>query len=367
MLKLLIYIFKIFCQTKYYTMNKYCNIVYLFVLIILLACCTRDEIVIPEPPVILSTNGAYILSEGGITPGSSMLSFYSISADSFYADIFNPGTLGLFTDGLIIINKNLYLTEQGNFGSAGKIYKLDTNGTAITSQVTGTNPYSLTTANNKIYITNGPASNVSVLDINNFSLITTINVGAYPQEIISIGNKVFVCNTSIFGGAQDSTVSVIDATTDQIVETIVVQKDPSSLAITNDNKLIVGCPGQFGFAYIIDPDAYNKIDSFLSIDGMGKDIAVDNGSNEIYFISGSNNITKIDIASRVSVVVIANPNPASTFFYGYNFDLSNKKHYVCDARNFTVSGSLYIYDENGTLEQTFTTGIAPRRVVFKID
>ena len=32
------------------------------------------------------------------------------------------------TDGLIFINSNLYLTEQGNYGSSGKIYKLDTNG-----------------------------------------------------------------------------------------------------------------------------------------------------------------------------------------------------------------------------------------------
>ena len=339
----------------------------MLVLILSLSSCTRDEIIIPEPPFIPSTDGAYILSEGGVTPGTSSLSFYSISADSFYTSIFSPGILGLFPDGLMVFNNNLYLTEQGNYGSAGRIYKCDTSGTVLTSQVVGTNPYSLSVANNKIYITNGPASNVSVLDVNSLALIKTIAVGVYPQEILALDNKVFVCNTSMFGGAQDSTVSVIDALTDQVVATITVQKDPSSLAVTNDSNLIVGCPGQYGYAYIVDPGSYNKIDSFLSIDGMGKDIAVDTESEDIFFISISNNITVINLASRVSVVVINNPNPGTCFFYGYNYDYINKKHYVCDARSFTTNGSLYIYDENGTLENTFTTGVSPRRVVFKID
>ena len=101
---------------------------------------------------------------------------------------------------------------------------------------------------------------------------------------------------------------------------------------------------------------------------MGKDIAVDRESEDIFFISNSNNITYINLASRVSAVVINNPSPGTSYFYGYNYDYINKKHYVCDAKNFTNNGSLYIYNENGTLvENTFPTGIAPRRVVFKID
>ena len=204
------------------------NIVCLIIIVLLFSSCTRDAVIIPEPPVVITTNGAYILSEGGVNPGSSKLSFYSIPKDSFYINIFSPGNLGLFPSGLIFKNNNLFVTEQGNFGSAGKIYKLDTNGTTLLSQVIGTNPYSLTSANNKIYITNGPASNVSVVDMNSLSIIKNIGVGAYPQEILAIGNKVFVCNTSLYGGAQDSTVSVIDATTDNVVKTVIVQKDPSS-------------------------------------------------------------------------------------------------------------------------------------------
>lgn len=341
--------------------------VFCLIIVPLFSSCTRDAVIIPEPPVVITTNGAYILSEGGVNPGTSRLSFYSITKDSFYTNI-SPGILGLFPSGLVFKNNNLFLTEQGNFGSAGKIYKLDTNGAVITSQVVGTNPYSLTALNNKIYITNGPASNVSVVDMNSLSFIKSISVGVYPQEIIAIGNKVFVCNTSLYGGAQDSTVSVIDATTDNVVKTVIVQKDPSSLAITNDNKLLVGCPGQFGYVYLIDPDSYNKLDSFLSFDGFSKDIGVDSKSDDIFFISNSNNITKINLVSRVSFSIITNPSPSSSLFYGYNYESVNKKHYVCDAKNFTIAGNLNIYNEIGALEKIiYTIGIAPRRIVFKID
>ena len=174
---------------------------------------------------------------------------------SYTEDIFNPGNLGLFPDGLIFHENHLYVTEQGNFGGSGKIYKLDTLGNVLNSTTVGTNPYSLTISNNKIYITNGPASNVSVLNLSDLSLVTTISVGVYPQEILAINNKVFVANNSLFGGASDSTVSIINAETDLVEHTIIVTKDPSSLAFSNNGFLLIGCPGDENTGRIFDRDA----------------------------------------------------------------------------------------------------------------
>lgn len=338
--------------------------------IVYLSGCNRDEVI--NPPIIISASeGAYVLSEGGFAAGSSKLSFYNLTLDSFFVSIFNPSTLGLFPDGLIINNNNLYITEQGNAGAAGKIYKTDTNGTIISSSAVGTNPYSLTIANNKIYITNGPGNNVAVVDKNNLSTILTIRVGIFPQEILSIGNKVFVCNTNLFVGTTDSTVSVIDATTDLVVATIIVRKTPSSLAVTNDGKLLVGCPGDAltGIIYKIDPGNYSKLDSFVINTGFAvgfdKDMAVNKNSNDIYFISYSNNIVKLDLTTKSHSVFISNPNTASDFFYGYNYDSKNKIHYIADAKNFMVNGSLNIYDSNGNSLNTFTTGKFPRRILIK--
>ncbi len=330
--------------------------------------CSNDSPVTTSVK-IQSTKGAYILSEGTLTsPGK--LSFYSSVNDTFYQSIFSNGVLGLYPDGLIFSGDNLFVTEQGNFGGPGKLHKLDTNGAVIlSSSPFGTNPYSAAFASNKIYVTNGPASSVSVLDVNSLSLLKTINVGVYPQEILAIGNKVFVGNQSVYSGAQDSTISVIDAVHDSVVATIIVRKNPSSLALTNDGNLLVGCPAPSNIIYKIDISTYAKLDSMISNEGFISDISVDINSAVAYFIGGLNfsgdRIIKLDLSSKTfTTIIIAN---AGSTFYGYCYDSDNKKHYVLDAFNFSVDGKAYIYDISNTLQRTFSTGVGPRRVVIRKD
>lgn len=335
-----------------------------------LSSCDRDDVT--NPVIYVTANeGAYVLGEGQFNvPGTAKLSYYNFITSNFTQNIFNPGELGNTPDGLILNSNKLYITEQGNFGSAGKIYLTDTNGTVNMQSSVGTNPYSLTIASGKIYVTNGPAGTVSVVDMNSLSTIRTINVGIYPQEILAIGNNVFVCNTFIFGGAVDSTVSVIFAPGDTLIATIKVRQTPSSLAKTNDGKLLVGCPGSSaeGKIYKIDPESFAKLDSFSISNGFAvgfdKDIAVDTESDNIYFISYVNNIVRLNLSTRAVDLFIPN-SVSGSFFYGYNYDSKNKRHYIADAKNFTNNGSLYIYDNNGNLLNNFTTGVAPRRILIK--
>jgi YVTN family beta-propeller protein len=307
---------------------------------------------------------AFILSEGGGAPGSGKLSSYNYSGNSFSNSITTPGNLGLYPDGIAKYNSNLFVLEQGGFGGQGKIYRMDSTGLILNSQAFGTNPYSLAIANNKIYATNGPASKVTVLNITSLSTIKEISVGVYPQEILGFQNKVFVCNTSAFGGSNDSSVTIIDATTDSVVARIYFATEPTSLAISNDGKILVGCIGFDGKIYKVDPVTMQIVDSYTIADGFDKDIAVDKNSDNIYYIDYANNISRLNLSTRVHTTFITNNSPASSYFYGYNFDYTNNKHFALDAKNFLVSGSLYIYGSTGSLEQTFATGVAPRRVIF---
>jgi len=309
---------------------------------------------------------AYILSEGGGAPGSGKLSAYTYSGNSFSASITSPGNLGLYPDGLAKYNSNLFVCEQGGFGGQGKIYRMDSTGTILNSQSFGTNPYSISIANNKVYATNGPASKVTVLNISTLSTIKEIAVGVYPQEILGYQNKVFVCNTSAFGGEQDSSVSVINALTDSIIARIYFATEPTSLAVSKDGKILVGCIGFDGKIYKIDPSTLQIIDTYSIAGGFDKDIAVDKNSDNVYFIDYANNISCLNLVTRQVSTFITNPSPASSFFYGYNYDYTNNKHFVLDAKNFIVSGSLYIYGPAGNLQQTFAAGVAPRRVIFDV-
>ena len=94
--------------------RNFVTVIYI-ILVTVVSGCNRDEIITP-PATVNSSKGAYVLCEGGFNPGTSKLSFYNRTTDSFYVSIFNPGNLGLSPDGMILNENNLYITEQGNFG-----------------------------------------------------------------------------------------------------------------------------------------------------------------------------------------------------------------------------------------------------------
>ncbi|HCA43913.1 MAG TPA: hypothetical protein DEP28_11750 [Bacteroidetes bacterium] len=309
---------------------------------------------------------AYVLCEGGFSANSSRLGMYNILSNNYNGNIFSPGNLGLYPDGLIYFQNHLYLLEQGGFGGQGKIYKLDSNGLVLMSRSFGTNPYSLTASNGKIYTTNGSSSKVIVLDINNFNTIKEITAGVYPQEIVSVSNRVIVANNSLFMGDQDSSVTVINSVNDSAIARIFFRTEVNSLAISNDGKVLVGCSGDQGKIYKFDPVTFQKLDSFQLSSGFEDDIAVDKNSNDVYYINYFNGISRLNTITRQVTNIINNPDPANVYFYGYNYDYSMNKHYVADAKSFVVNGALRIYNSSGVQENSFVTGIAPRRIVFNV-
>jgi YVTN family beta-propeller protein len=338
--------------------------IFVFTGVLFLQGCSRDELTGPGGGTV-SDRGVYVLSEGNGTSSSIALSYYNITDTAFTQNILSQN-IGSFPDGLIASGNQLYITSQGNFGSPGKIYRMDLTGNVQGSNDVGINPYSLTEASDKLYITNGPASNVSVVDKNSLSLITTIPVGVYPQEIITFGTKVFLCNTSAFGGPFDSTVSVIDAPTDQVVASIPVQRDPSSLAISNSSRLIVGCPGNNSYIYLIDPTSYAKLDSFQVSDGCNRDIAVDRDSDDIYFISGTvvgstpqYRVLKLNLSTRTITEIF----PIGPIYYGLAYDSQSDQLFVAITPDFSNNGKLRVLTGGTTVD--YTTGVAPRRLLIK--
>lgn len=341
-------------------MRKFYFVIISFVL--MLSGCNRDTVVDPtsNPVTPKLKIGLYVLCEGsGVN--TAKLSFYDLDS-VFYENIFSPGSLGGYPDGMIYDGKDILITEQGSWGGNGKIYRIDSSGKVLKSNIIGINPYSLCVADNKIYVTNGPANNVSVLDFNSLSELKTINVGVYPQEILSYNDKVFVCNTYSFGGPSDSTVFVIDALNDVVVDTIVLQTSPSSIALSRDKKLLIGCFNANGKIFKVDPVTFVKLDSFSVAGGFEKDISIDKNSDDIFFINYLNEVAKLNLVTRNSETVIQNPNPSVNKFYGYIFDSKRRNHFVANALNFAVRGYVQKFDIFGSFPPvSFQTGIAPRR------
>lgn len=80
------------------------------------------------------------------------------------------------------------------------------------------------------YVANTVSGTVSVIDVDTYATIATIDVGTEPWALVAspTGRFVYVAN------ANDDAVQVIDTDTNEVIETIAVGRSPRALAVTND-------------------------------------------------------------------------------------------------------------------------------------
>ena len=63
---------------------------------------------------------------------------------------------------------------------------------------------------------------IHVIDLNNYEIIKSISVGQDPEEIVVSNGFAYVCNSGNSFGSIDNTVSVIDISNDEVVNTLVL-------------------------------------------------------------------------------------------------------------------------------------------------
>lgn len=327
----------------------------------LFTCCSRDTIINITGS---NTGTVYVLYEGGQNPGSGDYSLIDLSIGTISNDVYknsNSGQLlNQYPDGVRLSDSALYLTAQGSFGNEGTIYKINARTNVLVSAHNAViNGYSIDISGTKGFVTSGPSGKVLVFDLATLIIIDTISVGVYPQEILAYNDKVYVGNQSVFGGAEDSTVSVIDANTNQVIATVIVGKDPNSIVLLDDGRIMVSSSGANRVSIINGTSLQASVNTPVSFSGG---LAVGN-SNRVYLSSGPNTVSLID-ASNLTVTNFLTADSVVNV-YGIGFDKNNNRLYLADAKNFTSNGEVFIYDSNANFVAKYTTGVAPRRIIFK--
>ncbi|HSD11500.1 MAG TPA: YncE family protein [Candidatus Binatia bacterium] len=104
--------------------------------------------------------------------------------------------------------------------------------TKVQEVAVGDEPRSVVTLLNKpwVYVANTVSGTVSVLNVDDYSLVASIAVGTEPQAVVASPNGRFV----YVANASDNSVDVIRTKTNTVIATIPVGRSPRALAITND-------------------------------------------------------------------------------------------------------------------------------------
>jgi YVTN family beta-propeller protein len=292
----------------------------------------------------ISLSGSQLLSYMATNNGKlyvgrypNLLTVIDLSSNTTVANI--PfGSFVYCTPGHIAVSGNRAYVALSNLGSDGQLAVVNTDDDSIVTYVpVGADPWGVATFGNRVYVTNnvwwanGDPATVLVIDKGTNMILDTIYVGKNPNciNVDPSSAKAYVTN----GNSLSRSVSVINTGTNSVVATIQIPNgQPSGVAINNNcayvPKIIDNMPGT---VEVINTTS----DSIVQSIPVGRDpigVAV---YNQYVFITNnsSNTVTIIDTASNTLVGTLNVGNHP----FGIAVDPMSNKVYVGNQSDRTIS------------------------------
>ncbi|MFZ4927616.1 T9SS type A sorting domain-containing protein [Chryseobacterium sp. Mn2064] len=318
------------------------------------------------------TEGVLVLNEGGAGSNNaevSLISNQSVVTNNYYKTHNNNAALGdtaqdikIFGDKIFVvlnISNQIKVLNKSDFSLI----------TTITSNVK--NPRYIAFSGNKFFVTNwgatgGQTNYVAVYDLNTYTHQANITVGEGPEKIYSKDNKLYVLLKGGFG--INHFMDVIDATSNAVLSEINVGDFPHSI-FEKDNLLYIMSSGNpyvsnsFG-TFTVYNTTTQSVASTTTFPAGTKPAYMDTDGTNIYYVKDAS-IYKTSIAApSFSTNAIATP-PITVNSYGsaYGFNIVNNNIYIADPQGYVAPGKVYMYNLQGTLQNTFTVGLLPNQII----
>jgi YVTN family beta-propeller protein len=208
------------------------------------------------------------------------------------------------------------------------------------------------------------------------SVISTIDVGDGPEDIKLINGKIWVANSGGYG--VDSTISVIDPTTDVVEKTIVVGDCPKEIVQDANLNLWVLCYGSIVYdanwniasqtpskLVKVSASTFQKVSEIIISDTQHpQHLDISNDKKTLYY-GGGYAFAGIYSVSTSATSVSSSPLIDGTkYFYGFNVNPATGELYALEAPTFTSAGKMYKYNSSGSLSKQYNVGVGPNGIIF---
>ncbi len=362
---------------------KYGRLVKLFSLlaILLLQSCSDDDPKVKIP----GEEGFFIVNEGGFGNSNTSISFYDKKTDKVINNVFfavNGRKLGDQAQSMALFNGKGYIIVQGS----ATVEVIDANNYTTVATISDdieSPRYFQGISSSKGYVSDwgadGLTGTIKVIDLNENTVIKTIPTGKGANRMLKIGKLVYVTNSG--GWGDDNTIKIVDTTTDEVTGTLTVGDNPNSIVEDANGNLWVTSSGTVAYNEDWSIDEENSTPGTLSKINPGTNTNSETLRLEVDVIT-YNGIGGLIISNdgktlyykfnqklyKMSTSATALPETAfkNKSYYGISIDPSTGNIIGCTAPNFSSEGSIdVIDDEDGSVINTYTVGIAPNGCAFK--
>ncbi|GAB5558294.1 MAG: hypothetical protein SchgKO_25070 [Schleiferiaceae bacterium] len=338
----------------------------------LFACSDDDDTNTPGTPDKYGS-GTYIANEGVFQTGAGTVSYYQPEAKTVVNEVFiqeNGFPVGNVLQDIGFNGENAFLVVN----NSGTMEVVEAGTFKSKNSVTGfTSPrYFTVVSSQNAYVSDWFADDVKVIDLTSFRIVDSISTGVGPEKMISNGAGItYVANSGAW--TRDSVVTVINSNDHEVLKTVQVGDNPQSLQYDENGNPWVLCSGYAdwttpanstaGELIMLDPTTHEPAKTLVFPDNFNHPIHLHVYGSNLFYLSTNygGKVMKMDASSTT----LPTTPLIDKGFYNFSVDPSNGDIYGTDAKDFNQTGMVYRYDMNGSLLDSFATGIIPSTISFK--
>lgn len=305
-------------------------------------------------------NLLFVASEGTYGDSNGSISVYAeeekIQTVESLGDVVQ--SILIDDDKLFVIVNNSHLIKRYTITESG----LNLPGIEISTN--NSSPREMVIVNNKLYFTNWNSSDIKVLDLVTFSIISSIPLDGIPEDIVSKDENLYVSisQLELYDTNNGSTVVQININTEEITNTYEVGRGPEKMLIDNDNLWISRtfyssdwASATYGSSLInLGTDEISIIDYGMGMICGGNILKF---NNQIYrTVNGGvaplETDLNLDIASKMG-----------SYQNLYSASSSNG-NLLLGTSDYVAPDTVYIHDQLGELIRELPVGVLPRDFAF---